>query len=273
VTDNKTTALFNKIGAILKKHLDRLFGSRLLSFSAFTISGNISMGAGVAIVAILRQFQDSAALFYTLKDFILVSICFAAALLSAKYRNMFVGLLTCLPMTLAAIAIPTIINDPEFSQNAAFPLLPVIIALSFLSDFIAIALIRKMFNSLVTTVSTIRALLTALLLVAFGATIVLFPLSFRSEEGNPVDVAIDQLSIANLATALLCLVPTIFLVIVLLQKLTWPLWSRVIYPLCRFKIVSNRKALISFGVLCLTFAFNLEEVGLNAILALFSKGG
>jgi hypothetical protein len=74
----------------------------------------------------------------------------------------------------------------------------------------------------------------------------------------------------NVTTALLCQVPAIMLCVVLLHKLIWPALSRLLYPLASRKVITNRKALISVGSLCLLYALNVAQVGVKDVLKLFS---
>src|ERR1035437_8824825 len=75
----------------------------------------------------------------------------------------------------------------------------------------------------------------------------------------------------DLVTLFYCSVPIVILTALLIHRLVWPSLSRLVYPLCRYKIVTNRKVLASLGSLLFTYAFNLEEVGWKAALGLFGK--
>ncbi len=76
--------------------------------------------------------------------------------------------------------------------------------------------------------------------------------------------------IANLTTIIYCLIPDLLLAVLLLHMLLWPTVSRLIYPLTRYRIVSNRKTLIAVGTLCTTFALHVEHVGIKEVLKLLS---
>ncbi len=78
------------------------------------------------------------------------------------------------------------------------------------------------------------------------------------------------LLLLNATTILACILPLGMLTFVLLHKLAWPTFSRLIYPLSRHKVLSNRKFLVPVGTLCLTFALNLEHVGAKELLKLLS---
>jgi hypothetical protein len=65
----------------------------------------------------------------------------------------------------------------------------------------------------------------------------------------------------NLPTLFVSLLPAALLGVVLLDRLVWPLLSRLISPFSRFKLVTNRKALITIGLFSLAVALN----GLQAI--------
>ena len=74
----------------------------------------------------------------------------------------------------------------------------------------------------------------------------------------------------NVITVWYLLVPALMMVVSLSHQIAWPVLSWVSYPLIRYKVITNRKALIAFGTFAVTFALNLERVGIRNILKMVS---
>jgi hypothetical protein len=73
---------------------------------------------------------------------------------------------------------------------------------------------------------------------------------------------------SNLTILIYVAAPLFALVGVMLHRLLWPMLSHVAYPLSRYKIVSNRKLLVTLSGLTLGYAFQLESIGARELLKL-----
>jgi hypothetical protein len=111
----------------------------------------------------------------------------------------------------------------------------------------------------------------------FAMLLSFFPLWFIPQHiwvrctSNPIRIFVAAVYPLNLITTFLCVLPAFVLALLLLHRITWPILSRLLSPLKRFKIVTNRKALLTIGSLCATFAFGLARVGAKDLLERLDK--
>ena len=149
--------------------------------------------------------------------------------------------------------------------------------LSILSDFCAIVVMREFFGSFSQSISSIRIAATIFALFSVAMLICGVPMLItiwlerhdRTVRGLSEAGMCQVLTWLNFTTAMLCLIPALMITVAVLHRLLWPTLSRLIYPLSRHRIVSNRKALIAVSSLCVMLAFNLRHVGVEDILNLF----
>lgn len=259
LTDNTSTALFNKIGDTLNRSFDKVFGKPLFSWRSIGVSLSLSLcfiSVGAIPIAIIGLLPALA-----LPAIFLVVVFSRQPAKPWQLRVLRYAGFVLLPfVALGCVVIFVIIKiEPILLETA----LPVYLLLTLASDFLMIAIIRKIFSSISTTVSVTRIIISMFGLLIFGvALMVIAPFYFGT-----FGIFLDLM---NLATTLYCLIPTAMLAIVLLHKITWPTLGRLTYPLCRHRVVSNKKVLISIGTLCLVLAFNLEHIGIKEFIKLFS---
>jgi hypothetical protein len=308
VVDSVTTALFNKIGQTLKGVFDGAFGKKLLSIRAFAISANLSLAAGYlsmdaeefVIPARLRHFsyplinghpspwsEMESGFYVEPTSAILGALVFLSlAYLAYKFNRKSAIFISLLPVTTLLLAmVASLASDIIFSISGNkrggiwiyrryFEVQPMVLLVSFLSDYLAIILLRKLFASISHTISTLRILATVTALCVFAGAIWVVPTllgiwlsrHFPQILTESFQWSFLELLPLNSMTAILCLLPALVLVVVLLHKLLWPTLSRLIYPLCRFAIVTNRKVLVTVGTICFTVGLNLEHVGWRFLL-------
>jgi hypothetical protein len=277
-TDSTSTALFNKIGGLLKKGLNFIYGQRLLSVRAVISSINLSLfGCGIDVAFNLDPLSLTDHTFlrpnseWYLNFGFAIFFLFVACLPSLTKRKR--ALVASASITVLFLILPLInilLNGHVSSLNVA----PAVFILSTLCDFLAIALIRYLFAVLSKALTFSRIAISIVSLALIGFVVEVLPVCFklrgidfvpRSSQGSLV----FGLTRFNFATGIFCAVPLLMLVFLLLHKSMWPLLSRAIYPLCRYSITGEKKVLLPFATLCLTFAFNLETTGIKDILKLF----
>ena len=136
-------------------------------------------------------------------------------------------------------------------------------ALSILSDLIAIAIIRRIFAS-VTTALSLRHVVGSLTLLVFtaalfmiGPVIVVVSLMYWTMQPAMlvVDLIFVMLCVLNAPTFIYLAVPALLLIVVLGDRLIWPVLRRLLYPLSGISIMTNKTALVSFGTFCFAVAF------------------
>jgi hypothetical protein len=145
---------------------------------------------------------------------------------------------------------------------------------SLLADVISVAMIRYLWSLVAQMTSLARIALAILGLVTLSVAAALSPLILlvvgrmrqTAQIAEMLTISTSVLLLLNVTTALYCVIPAIMLGIILLHKITWPTLSRVIYPLCRYKSVSNRIALLATASLCTTLAIHPAALDLEKIL-------
>jgi hypothetical protein len=269
VTNDTTVALFNKIGDVLHKGFDWVFGKKLLSFRSFAISVNLSLaGGGVAIflLSIMQIHKGEGQPEGGSKSLVGLTwlfFCFAALPVAFKERK-WASIISLVPiiliMLVALFMFPLLILHPGYQSQP--------------SDYLAIVVMRKLFISISKTYSAFRIAFIMLALVLFSLLVVGFPTKgimwlgqrYPDVIGLRIEVLGIELFFFNFTTALLCLIPAIILALLLLHKLLWPFLSRMLSPFSRYKIITNKKALLAIGTVAMTIAFNLEHVGWKFLL-------
>jgi len=73
----------------------------------------------------------------------------------------------------------------------------------------------------------------------------------------------------NVSTVAYCLVPIVLLLFVLCHRAMWPVLNRLLFPVARFELIRNRKALAAIGSLCILAGLGLKPATLEAVLKLF----
>jgi hypothetical protein len=175
--------------------------------------------------------------------------------------------------------------------NALFYLLPIVVVvlqtfgavtalsydsaafvLSMLADFLVLIAIRRVFASISSTISFLRLvfIIAVFAFIATGATLApLYVASRVSPRSSFYDFAWGVGSL-NFATLLYCMVPIAGVLFVVLHRVLWPLFARMIYATGRIKLFTNKKLLVSVGSLSLAVALKLTTLGMKEILKLLS---
>jgi hypothetical protein len=269
VTKSTSTALFNKIGELLRNSLNFLFGERLLSLQAVVVSINLSW-LGSLIIYLKRMGWHHHV------DRIMLAIALLLfALLPAISKRRWAALVSMTPILWleSTIAI-NLMGRQELERTIA---IQIALVLSYFSDYLAIVLLRKLFASITKLLSLPRIFLMISILSLFAMLLSFFPLWFIPQRisgrytPNPIRTFIGAVYPLNLITTFLCALPAFLLALLLLHRIAWPILSRLLSPLKRFKIVTNRKALVTIGSLCATFAFGLARVGAKDLLEKLDK--
>jgi hypothetical protein len=288
LTDRKSTALFNSAGQVLTATLNRLLGTRLWSFKAVGVSIDLSLGVSLLVGQFLSLFLGGNGMSRSL---ILGNVASALVLLAFGslplfFKKQWSTLLCFLPVT---YVLGIFLVRSLFYRHAPLPwssigklfLAPIVISVA--SDLWALTSIRRLFHSIAEALSLSRVIsiiggLLFIVLIVLGIplwlnrhpSIAVAPFRFHPSSAllNEVSVGASIVMWFNVSTALLCLAILAVLTVVLMHKLIWPTLARPIYSAARYRLITNRKALVSIGGLCLAIAFNLKKVGLGEILKL-----
>jgi len=267
ITGSTAAALLNKVGEASLRLIDRLFEHPISPIKLIAISSNISIG-GFFLSLAYREYVDTLGpatphyLRNTMTEIIMAVCFFSLAALSGKKSRLW-ALIALIP----AAILSTFLIYVWTVQSLVF-------GFSLLVDYVALIIIRRLFSGIASSSSLIKIILIMGTLLVFAILVTFGPLRlWRATYGLTAFAWLIlgfEIASLNLTTALFCSVPVIFLAGILLHWCLWPIISRVIYPLSRHKIVTNRKVLLSIGTLCLIFAFRLEHVGAKELLKLFS---
>jgi hypothetical protein len=285
VTDRTSTAIFNKVGQVLITALNRLFGARLVSFEAVAVSIDLSLGFLCLTALVVPKFflgpQARITRFMLVFFLAGTAIMFALAFLPPYFQKKWATFVSFLPLIAASGWYFDGLYLHRVSWGAVGINILIPIGMSVISDLVAVYSIRRSFRSMAEApsiscvVSTIGYLLIIVVIVFvlplwvdFWGIGLLFHSGFHHSHQLLFSILGDASMIVafNISTALLCLAPLVVLVVVLGHKLIWPTLARIVYPVARHKLVTNRKALCWIGGICLMIAFNLEYVGLKEIL-------
>ncbi len=275
VVDRTSTALFNQIGRKLISACDLIFGERRVSVRAVATSVNLSL-AGVLIIAMFG-FAETKDFLGDVIDpiaiaFFVVPILALLGLiaLTIHFRKWWALVIASIPIGVLLLAIVT---DVQWGDNDKASLTAIVVFFSVLTDCIVIALVRRLFAKMSTTVTFKGIVFRLSVLITMSIAVIAIPAIVALHDALTLNLGMLTslgviLAMFNITTSVFCLIPLFMLLFVLAHKLVWPSLSRVIYPLCRYKIVTNKKALKTVGVLCITYAFNLSPVGWKDILHL-----
>jgi hypothetical protein len=287
-TDSVFTALVNKVSTGTVKVFNSIFGAKPFSLKLIAVSVNLSFAIGtMAAVSIYPTGVAGSAI--VSNTFLLVSaaVCLFSGLLAIWSDD---GLLQALSLgSLFAInmfeAVVTSNLSPYFTvwdyivMAYVIPMLTVLVSCTV--DALSIVIIRNEFAKL-QQASGARVLsgIAVLFLIAFTTCALPWLLSsqilasvnspdvdamWRYYSGLFFGLGVLQLAEYNLVTAVYCLVPGLALVALLLHKRMWPLLAKVTYPLLSFKVIQDKKLLISIGTLALGYAIGGDYLVLKII--------
>jgi hypothetical protein len=264
-TQGKTVALFNKVASIVERALDIWFGQRLISVRS--VFGSINMTAAVTLI-LNWLYSEGGHPYRTALFGVVGSLSLIVPFLS---KRLWARILFFLPTPLFAYSLiiqaTSAFNDRQVILAFA-TLIP-----SILTDFGAILITRKLLGRIATTASLSRTIATTLSLLGVSIAVIGIPaaliFAFSEDTLGPYAYSIIySLGFYNLPSSVYTLIAGVVLCALLLHRAFWPVFARLVYPLTRNLWISNRAFASSVGVLCFTFAFNIEKIGWKAILEL-----
>lgn len=279
ITNSTSVALVNKIGDVLRRMFTQLFGDHMLSFQAVAVSTNLSLAGATlttCLLGILAMRRGEQPDFSILWGIVVALSLIFFAIVPTYVKGWWAVATSCVSPICFFVAFRNLIHRQVgfIAADYVNKIVLVLLVLSVIADLLAVVALRRLFSALSKSVSAPRMLLTIVVLMTVALVVAASPaIVFVWLRG---DLWLDDLRNLILllwqldaTTLMACILPIGMLVVVLIHKLLWPLLSRVIYPLTRYKVLSNRKVLIPVGTLCLTFALHLESVGAKELLKLF----
>ena len=289
ITNSTSVAIFNRIGEVFRRVFSHLFGTRLLSLQSVLVSINLSItfslwGSGLqAVYAVFVEHDEVAVAGIALATPGFIFLFFA--FLATKSQNPHVvqasAVLTTLTLIIGCLFIWALIGFAAVGSMGDIDEPPTIIAgsaisfivlfVSVLADFVVMIIARKLFAIIARSMSILRILFAEIIFIALALSAEGLPYIIGKHlhrgHGGLV-IALKSFMLLNLSTVLYCIVPFLFLLMILLHRVSWPLLSRLLYPIASRRLVTNKKALIAIGSLAVAFAF-IGHVSLKEILGLF----
>jgi hypothetical protein len=290
--DSLATALFNKIGETLTTLFNRIFGKRFLSIRAALVSGNISLCGVFTTLFFFYVFREPTERSTWIFLFIAIVCAYLASgpastsdvldiLVSATILLfLLVGSTSLLFTTLPENIDKMFLLNGQVNARTVLEVQPVAFPLSIASDYLTIVLMRKLFAAVHATVSTYRVILTMGILMFFSVCLSFMPMLMlslieRHAASTPAlglaMCLLGELFFFNISTSIICLIPVALLIVVLLHKLTWPLFSRLLYIVAARRVIENKRAMVLIGGLLTFYAIYPDPINTNNILKLFSR--
>jgi hypothetical protein len=280
-TQSRAVALLNRLAETVRWVLDRAFGTKLFSLQA--VIGSITISTSLAALSYFATGRDLAASGILFR---ISSISFLLSLfLPFIFPNRVVRTFCFLPpLYLLLFVVRTVfkfhvpgamLEPPQVFLSSAWLLA---LCLSIVSDVAAVYFIRKKLAVLAQAATTFPVIVAIAYLVNICVATCGLPLAVylvrphtRAELGgmfSPMKAfnlfvmsLSSSLFLLNVSSVLFTLMPAAVLAFVLLNRLFWPLIARLVYPLGRYAIVSNKAVLKAAGCAGIAIAFNLEKVG------------
>jgi hypothetical protein len=285
ITGRKAVALLNKMSDIVTAGLDRVFGHRLLSFRSIGASTSYSF-ATACVVNIISDVvtQDSTTTAGFLYATCLIIFC---AVLPTVFQSRWI-----MPISLIPVSIPIIYGfvDWFLERWRGAPSALGALAISFISDVVLIIAVRATIRRMAVGNKGWQLVVGMLIQCGCAVVVVVMPVGMAVllimldenmkdinvagglwEKGSVIEIALLLSALCNVFTACVCLTLIFALAGVLVHRAFWPLASRAIYPLARYEIVRNRKFLISAGVACFVYGFQLQDLVAKMFLQLVPK--
>jgi len=273
-TGRVSTALFNRVAAIVQRLFNRMFGTQVFSLHLISVSVNLSLAVPLVLLGLAGyslgiqsgvKEVESHGLLYLLAA-AATMICASVAIWRPRIWILIVAALP--PFILLSLAGSSI--DMTFDTFESTGLW---IGASLVSDLIALAVIKWSLGSIAVDRSLPTILMRVLGVTGIVLLVIWAPMMYPGayDLENSVQPAINGMAIfmMNVSTALYCLIPFSLLVFVLVHRATWPVLSRLLFPIARFELVKNRKAMAVLGLICILLGLGLKEATLEAILKLF----
>lgn len=300
--DSTSTALFNKIGDIVVRWTNWLFGDRFFSLRAFCTSTNLSLSgvifgffAPLFIVMFIQNRSDygnQPVVYFTQVMIVIVFVTLVLlflAILPAISKRRAALFFASLPL-IYSVVVSVVRSLFTHKFPPLYKGLPSY-AVPAMLEYILIVITRRLFAR-ISDAPKLPTLLGAMsIFVLFSFSVSVLPLVIMKTIYHvplaalkSAETVFDQLpklthtqlfvfafALSNLTTSVMGLLPFALLAIIMLHKLIWPTLRRLLLPVADNKLLYNKKALNGIGALAFTYALNLEQVGVKAFLKLFAS--
>jgi hypothetical protein len=279
-TGSTSVALFNRTAGAVQRAFSRIFGHAIFSLQLVINSSCLSLSGialAVSVVGIVDAFRNG----FSPQSFEMLltvppAVCACAALWRPQRRLL---LAAALPLSFVCVARMMLVGDHRTPLYRAAIILTCALLGSLVSDAIAVAIVKWSLGT-ITAQRSLRTIFKRLILT--GLTVpacIVFPLagtvivdifpSFARAIHYDMWWSFALLGFMNLTTSIYCLIPAGVFLFVLAHRIVWPVLNRLIFPVARFQLLRNRRAMAAIGSLGILTGLGLTDATLEAVLKLF----
>ena len=278
-TDTATTAFLNRIFALVSHLLSHIFGGRLISLHMLSMSVNLSL-FGFAALYWCDVYSSPLRTLCAAE----VALCLASAWVAARYKTAIGYSCTLVPLFVFAKYLSNASGGISTGITDDLVAIGVYLTWSVGSDILALMLLRQVASKIANS-PKLSQIIWSIFRLVFGLSAIasipayFYYASFSVRGGGNgmgfvqaiLEQSAEEFAALNAITAVYLSIPFAILLGLLIHKLMWPLLARALYPLSRYRVLLDKKAMSGAGALGLTIAFNIEAAGWKEVLKLFSK--
>ena len=253
ITDSTSTALFNQIGDVLRRALNRIYGGKMFSMQTISVSTNLSYSGCILVGLLVEIWNVGRGKQANVPNLAIISVIglytLLFALLPIFFQKSWAVAASWLPIVTTATAFARRAVNKSLLVGTFYTLVPLALILSLMFDVLSVIVLRNLFTSITKHISTGQIIISVILLFVVTGSIATFPTLLALALHHLVaNFAADQISIAlfylNLTTLSFCILPLLMLIVLLVHRLIWPALSHLLYPIASRKVITNRKALV-----------------------------
>lgn len=280
----RTSAFFGNIAGVVTRGFNRFFGQKLISFQLVGVSTCCSFATMflLAFVAFVAKevgvFGPSPPLppgvsMMRLSTTVLVTglVFSLLAVLPSMFPSRWAVALSMIPAGFCGCGflymMITHLSTPPKRWSFFWALY-----LSLGSDILLLVLVRFTVRWVSAKTSVLRIAVTLLMQAGVVYCLVFVPFAI-SEAARKVMtleefkqstslMSLNEMGVLNIFTGIVSSVFLLTLIFVLLHRVTWPILSRLFYPLARYEVVRSPKIMFRMGTACVLLAVSLLHPGI-----------
>jgi hypothetical protein len=280
----RVTAIVNRIGAYVTRIYNRVLGTRLISIQMVGVSSASSIAAFFLFATVLFYSllylsiskhapvkpEFNGALIIVGTFCLIVSVIpLVFAFIPSLIRNWFGHIISLIPLLLASYVMTWAIVYHQGLSGVHMPSgvpatrgiqvsLLAALYIGVATDIAVLAAVRSSVRLIATSTRLQPILLAVLLQIAILALITIAPLEATTPLIAHNQTALAEFMMAttmfNFFTILATLAFLILLLVVVLHRVLWPLLSRLVFAVARFKpLQNNRKSCATVGLICVLY--------------------
>lgn len=281
ISGDKTSVLFGKVAGLVTRVFDRVLGKRLFSFQLVGVSSSAAFAAlflalgvgclGLFYLIFLGGASLSEAVVKAVAGVFMLGLaalfigllCFGLAAMPSLWPSPWCVGLSLIPISLFSYGVIRLmlIHAPFDIQMEMFTAALIV---SVLSDVFLLAVVRLTVRRVSAQTNAFNITTAILVQTAIIVLFVVGPfqtgLHLITKAGNkPTGPAMFAIYVAvfNAFTGISCCLFIFLLLFLLLHKSIWPIFSRLFYPLARYRVILRHGLMASIGGVCILFAVPL----------------